>query len=246
MIAAPFDGSNYRRIDEARKAFLQTFFPDLISSLNICTALDVGCGFGFFSQYLSESGLHVVASDARAENVEEAKRRNPSMEVLQVDIEDPTIVLMRKFDLVFCFGLLYHLENPLRAIRNLASLTKKVLLIESRIAPASSVGAYLYQEGYGQDQGLTGIALIPTERCFIKCLYEAGFSSVYKTVTFPDHEEFRSSFRWKRRRTILIASKVELSLPILKKVSEPNTDQYIWHTFPKMVLCLRNYLFKRG
>ena len=36
-----------------------------------------------------------------------------------------------EFDLVLCFGLLYHLENPMRTIRHLRALTGQGLLLES-------------------------------------------------------------------------------------------------------------------
>jgi SAM-dependent methyltransferase len=215
-------------INEARKSFLETLLPDLVKEGSITNALDVGCGFGFFSGYLKEYGLKVMAIDGRPENVVEARRRNPDVELKVCDVEDPSIVSLGRYDLVFCFGLLYHLENPFRAVRNLASLTGKVLLVETVIAPTRSLATFLYEEEQKQDQGLNYIALIPSESWFIKCLYRAGFPFVYKTTVLPDHKDFRSSFIKKRRRTILVASKVKLSSPLLCVAPEPKTNRYMW------------------
>jgi SAM-dependent methyltransferase len=218
-------------INEARKNFLQKWLPDIIKRHGITTALDAGCGVGFFSRYLIHLGLEVTAFDGRPENLAEARKRNPDVEFKLCDVEDPSIISFGLFDLILCFGLLYHLENPFRAIRNLASLAGSILLIETVVAPTKSLAALLYEENLGQDQGLNYIALIPSESWFVKCLYRAGFPFVYKTTVLPDHKDFRSSLIKKRRRTVLVASKIELHSPLLVVFPEPKTKHYIWDSF---------------
>lgn len=227
-----FDTPAALLINDARKAFLETLLPTLIKTQGIRTALDIGCGVGHFSKYLMESGLQVTGVDGRLENVTEAQRRNPAITFKQNDVEDPSIIdALGPFDLVFCFGLLYHLENPFLAIRNLSLLTKNTLLIETVIAPTKSLAAFLYEEEYERNQALDYIALIPSELWFVKCLYRVGFPFVYATRKRPDHGDFRSSLIKKRRRTVLVASKVELSISSLRKFSEPKTNQHMWDVF---------------
>ena len=62
-------------------------------------------------------------------------------------------------------------------------------------------------------------------------LSRAGFPFVYKTKILPNHKDFRSSLIKKQMRTILVASKVKLSLPLLYLVPEPKTKRYIWDSF---------------
>src|SRR6266478_5089926 len=88
-------------------------------------AVDAGCGVGFFSQTLAECGLNVRGFDGRGENVAEARRRFPHIPFEQGDIEERAILELGRYDLVLCCGLLYHLENPLLAIRHLRGLTEK-------------------------------------------------------------------------------------------------------------------------
>src|SRR5207237_469295 len=95
---------------------------------------DAGCGVGFFSQTLVECGLNVHGFDARGENVAEARRRFPHIPFEKGDIVERAILQLGEFDLVLCFGLLYHLENPLVAIRNLRVLTKKWVLLASTMS----------------------------------------------------------------------------------------------------------------
>ena len=39
------------------------------------------------------------------------------------------------YDLTFCFGLLYHTENPFQVVRNLERFTRKVLFVETMVLP---------------------------------------------------------------------------------------------------------------
>src|SRR5215472_13242699 len=121
----PFDQREYRRLIEARGETIQRVVSTLKTSMNLTTAVDAGCGVGFFSRTLTECGLDTCGFDARTENVEESRRRFPEIAFGQGDVEDEGISHIGRFDLVLCFGLLYHLESPLRAIRNLHSMTRK-------------------------------------------------------------------------------------------------------------------------
>jgi 2-polyprenyl-3-methyl-5-hydroxy-6-metoxy-1,4-benzoquinol methylase len=107
----------------------------LIQPLGLRTALDVGCGLGHFSGLLHSSGLQVSAVDGRQGNVEEGRRRYPQVSFRKFDAEDYALRELGKFDLVFCFGLLYHLENPMLTIRHLQAMTKTLLLVEAVTFP---------------------------------------------------------------------------------------------------------------
>jgi SAM-dependent methyltransferase len=197
--------------------------------------LDVGCGFGYFSNWLSELGLEVTAVDGRRDNVAEASRRHPHVRFEVANVEDQLLTGVRTFDFVLCFGLLYHLENPFAAVRNLAAVSSNVLLIESVCAPGREVAAYMYEERQGLDQGINYIALIPTEAWLIKALYAAGFSFVYRTSRPPEHIDFRSRVGKKRRRIVLVASKREVISPLLVLAHEPRTRRYIWDSFGSLL-----------
>src|SRR5262249_31322573 len=116
----PFDRKEYRALIEAREQTLRRIVKRLKPALVLSTAVDAGCGVGFFSQTLAECGLSTCGFDARVENVEEARKRFPGIPFEQADVEARETSQLGQFDLVLCFGLLYHLENPLQAIRNLA------------------------------------------------------------------------------------------------------------------------------
>jgi len=223
-----FDGPDAVLFTRARQQFLQGFLPGLKSKLGLETALDVGCGVGDFSLFLRDFGFRTTALDGRKENVEEAQRRVPNVEFHEADVEDVSLAARDPFDMVLCVGLLYHLENPFRAIRNLFSLTRKVLVLESKCIPGASATLQLLDEANLEDQGLTYVAFYPSEGCLIKMMYRAGFPYVYQFRSFPDHEQFRQTEERKRSRTMLVGSKIKLDEPALVLAAEPGNSHDPW------------------
>lgn len=225
-----FDQEHARRFVTARQTFLRPILQDLDTRLKIESAADVGCGVGYFSGFLHELGFDVTGFEGRPENAEEAKRRHSGIEFKHADVEDGEIVRSGSYDLVLCVGLLYHLENPLRALRNLSAMTRKLLLIESYAAPQKQTALYLREEPSFEDQSLTSLALYPSETTLIKICYRIGFAGVYRFAPLPDHEDFRDRSGRKRQRTMFLASRTHLELPYLAWVPEPQDLSDPWQT----------------
>jgi SAM-dependent methyltransferase len=210
-----FDRKWTRDFTRVRQRFVAEFLGNVHPQINSGSALDVGSGVGDFSKFLSDLGFRVEAVDGRVENVAESKRRYPEITHHTANVEDLPAAEMGTFDLVLCFGLLYHVENPFRAIRNLYSVTGKILLIETMRIPGSETAMQLLDEGQAEDQGLNYVAFYPSESCLIKMLYRAGFPFVYGFERLPADELYTASLWRKRLRTMLVASKVSLTAPNL-------------------------------
>ena len=174
-----FDDEHQLRRTRACQAFLRQFLLDVADDLPSTRALDVACGVGYLSETLLEAGFEVTAVDARGENVDEARRRVPDARFLVHDVESDAWEALGRFPVVMCFGLLYHLENPLRVVRGLFEVTESILLLEAQIAPGESPAAVLMNEPEGEDKALNGVAFVPTENCLVKMCYQAGFAQVY-------------------------------------------------------------------
>ena len=225
-----FDLPHYRRLIESRERFLRRVLPPLKQELKLQTVLDAGCGVGFFSALLAELGFQVTAFDGRAENVAEARRRYPSLRFEQADIEDPRLVDLGRFDLVFCFGLLYHLENPFRAIRNLHALANRALIVESMTIPDARPVLEFREEGPSEDQGLRHLALYPSESCLVKVFYRAGFSDVYGFADLPEHPDFHEARERRQVRSLLLAAPGQVTASFLRVIPEPVNAPDPWTT----------------
>ncbi len=228
----PFDRKEYRALIEAREQTLRRIVKRLKPALGLSTAVDAGCGVGFFSQTLSECGLHTCGFDARSENVEEARKRFPGIPFEQADVEARATSQLGPFDLVLCFGLLYHLENPLQAIRNLAAITEKCLVLESMCVPQERCSMLLRQEPRQDDQSLAEMALYPSETSLAKMLYRAGFAKVYRVTPLPDHDDFHETREHAQRRTVLLASRTPIDVASFRLVLEPQETLDPWAKNP--------------
>jgi len=215
MAQTVFDNSTYDKFNLKRETWLKDILNAMLEGESLATAIDVGCGVGYFSGFLHRLGFTVTAIDGRSGNIEEAQRRYPEVYFKTTNVEAPEAVDLGRFDMVLCLGLLYHLENPFRAIRNLSAITEKHLIIDSFVVPTELPGALLQEELRVEDQGLDYVAFIPSEACLVMMLYKSGFHSVYAVKQLPDHHYYKKTFYRSRMRTLLIATKTSLDIPQL-------------------------------
>ena len=244
--SSPFDQHHYQRLIRAREEAIRKVLRRPNPALGLKTALDAGAGVGFFSQTLADCGLSVRGFDGRAENVAEARKRFPHIAFAQADLEDHTVLSLGKFDFVLCFGLLYHLDNPLLAVRHLRALTEKCLLLESMCVPDDKPSMLLREEPSETDQGLTDVACYPSEDSLIKMLYRAGFGFVYRLAPLPKHDDFRETFEHRRKRTVLLASAIPIALLGFRLCIETYEKQDPWtkmSAFPGTIpQCISRFL----
>jgi len=228
----PFDQREYRKLIAARAETIRRVVGKLKKEFGLASAVDAGCGVGFFSKTLDDCGLNVCGFDGREENIVEARKRFPDIPFETADIEDCSIRELGRFDLVLCCGLLYHLENPLRAMRNLRALTEKCLLLESMCLPGEKPLMLLREEPRADDQSLTDVACYPSEGSLVKMLYSAGFTVVYRVMPLPEHDDFRDTPDHSRKRTVLLASSAPIEIAGFRLCPEPRETYDPWSKVP--------------
>lgn len=125
--------------------------------------LDIGAWDGFFSFEAEKRGAkEVIAADTTIEQggnwggtkgFEYCKKSlNSKVEYKHLNIEDYT-ESYGQFDLVLCYGVLYHLKSPLIAIKNLSKLTKDggQCLLETAINNNHEGPILEYRPGHDND-----------------------------------------------------------------------------------------------
>lgn len=73
--------------------------------------LEVGCGDGFFADAFAKAGAQVVGSDIAREMIEQAKRRNPSVEWRAAPADALSFAKDASFDTVVVVLALQNIEN---------------------------------------------------------------------------------------------------------------------------------------
>jgi SAM-dependent methyltransferase len=184
-----FDTPAALEINEARLKHLASL--DL--PIDGRSVLEIGAGVGHLTRFFLERDCRVVATEAREENVEELARRLPAVDVRQADVE-ASLAHLGRFDVVFCYGVLYHLENPLRALRNMSEVCTDLLLIETMVCDATSPVLLLEDETTSVNQALRGLAHRPSPPYLAIALNRIGFDHVYVAASPPKHPDYQ--FAW--------------------------------------------------
>jgi hypothetical protein len=181
------------------------------------TVLEVGAGIGDHSTYYIDRGCDITITEARPENIAVIKARFPSAKICMLDMENPGPVVGTPFEVVHCYGLLYHLKNPEVAINYLAKSTSEVLFLETCVSFGSDSQVNLVAEAPDRStQAVSGTGCRPTRPWVVNEL-KKYFPHVYMTVTQPNHEQFPTDWtkpmehQAKLARCVFVASRLALN-----------------------------------
>jgi SAM-dependent methyltransferase len=153
------------------------------------SVLEVAAGIGDHTTYFLDRGCTVVSTEARPENLAMLRQRYPSLDVRQLDLDNP-VDLGRSFDIVYCYGTLYHLHRPAEALAYMARRCRHMLLLETCVSYGNHQAVNLVDEVAGDPtQSVVGRGCRPT-RPWIHHQLLQNFPHVYIPRTQPNHEEF--------------------------------------------------------
>ena len=219
-----FDDNAAEAINAARIAFVRS----LELPLKGCRVLDVGAGVGHFSGFYASLGATVVAVEGRSGNVGELRRRYPDIEAHVGDVQDMDLTALGRFDVVHCFGLLYHLDSPVAALRRLERVCSGVLLLETMVCDSPAPVMVLADETKAVNQALGGLGCRPSPSFVVTALNRVGFGCVYGAASPPAHPDFQ--FEWRNSlevsrhgrnlRCVFVASHAGLDVEALVPIVE--------------------------
>lgn len=161
-----------------------------------CRVLDAACNCGGFSVEAARMGAaEVLGIDVVDRYLEQARFIRDSLGLeavrfrrLPVEELDPAEV--GRFDVTFLFDVLYHFENPVLALRRLAAVTRRMIVVETRV----TTGRYdvpVWVQNYqppadpdGRDASTSlwrearRVQFCPNRRAVVELLEHLGFSTV--------------------------------------------------------------------
>ncbi len=223
-----YHGADIKAIHDTRWQMVQTCLEERLGNgRSGLTALDLASHQGWFAVNMARSGFSTVLGiDARESHVEDSQLIRDiyglnHLSFQQGDIHHLDEQQLGQFDVVLMLGLLYHLENPVGALRACRALCKNLCLIETQIVPGMSgfvdYGSYQYVrplkgsfgiidetgETHGPEASITGICLVPSLEALTWILHKVGFSDV-KVLEPP--EDAYEQLRFGKR--VMVAAQV--------------------------------------
>jgi len=167
--------------------------------------LDIGCHEGFYSIAMARQGAgQVVGLDVRESNLRKARFVAEALNFPQIAFHLANLERLHSdelgtFELTLFLGVLYHLENPMLCLRNVASVTGELCIVETQVIdevegetewgarewrrPYQGALAVIDESGEfhsadAEETGSTPVALCPSRTALLFLLKQAGFRKV--------------------------------------------------------------------
>ena len=198
---------------------IQAHFGDQACNLK---ALDIGSHEGYFTVELAKRFKSVQGVEKNAESLSSSKMIFDAFGIDNMDLICDDLLSVEKSrlkiaDLVLLYGVIYHLEDPISLLRRAASLTSRVLLLETQILNfdmeakidwgnyesqknVNGVFGVISDEPEAREGGQTEIALVPSMNALYAVLKALGFSTITK---ISDSDRMSEQF-YRDRRVILL------------------------------------------
>jgi tRNA (mo5U34)-methyltransferase len=219
-------GIHQSRLEMLNEAIDRYFSAEELAN---ATCLDVGCHEGFFAVAIAQRGARrVVGVDVREQSLRKASFAARALDLHNVQFRSGNVetldpAALGLFDFTICFGLLYHLENPMLALRRVAALTKRYVIVETqvideiegetewgsrrKIHPYNGVLALIDETaeftGGNMEASATTLATCPSPRGLETMLRHAGFDAI--EFIEPPGGAYEQLVR--RKRVVCVAAK---------------------------------------
>jgi hypothetical protein len=223
-----YHGSEIQAIHDTRWQMLQSCLDERLGqSRKGLTALDLASHQGWFAVKMAQAGFASVSGiDARESHISDSRLISDiygldHLSFEQGDIHSLDSGQLGQFDVVLMLGLLYHLENPIGALRTCHALCGNLCIIETQIVPGISgyvdYGGYQFvrplkgsfgiidetDDTHGPEASITGICMVPSLDALLWILRKVGFSDV--SVLEPPEDAYEQLRHHKR---VMVAAQV--------------------------------------
>jgi SAM-dependent methyltransferase len=229
LIAAfrAFKNPQYQRHNSRRLEHLASLGLPLSGK----SVLELGAGVGDLATFFLDRDCTLTSVEARPENCKifadtmttlgaNGYGRLRQGRVITGDVESLDRLVSGTFDIVFSYGLLYHLKDPEAMLAAMAARSSGLLLLETCVSFGRDEAINAISEPVNDPtQAFTGSGCRPT-RPWIFDRLKKLFPYAYVPSTQPAHEEFPLDWtipppNVRFTRAVFIGSHVELNNPLL-------------------------------
>lgn len=207
-----------RAVHYNRRRYLRTVIQQYVADAQDLTAIDFASHEGYFSIELAKHFSFVRGFEIRPESLAAARQISDALGVTNVEFTAADLQNMEFderlcADFVLVYGLLYHMESPIRVLRLASQLSRRHILVETQLFPYDvggriEDGSYFNQravEGVfaltpdyplGREGGSTDVALVPSLNALLYLLRTFGFHNLQVIGPDPDdYEQYRRGSR---------------------------------------------------
>jgi SAM-dependent methyltransferase len=191
-----FEASYYRESNLTR--LVNLFAHADVERWRGMRVLEVGAGLGHLGDAFADLGFDVTSKDGRQEHVEAMRARGRESFVLDLDLTG--VNEAGDFELVFAFGVLYHLAHPEEFLHSCGKAAK-VLLLETAVCDRREpVVDWVSESGgwRGKDQAVGGRGCRPSPSWVENTCREAGFDTV-RDISSPLGDWSSGTYGWEPR-----------------------------------------------
>jgi hypothetical protein len=195
--SSAFATLGYRRINSRRLEHLASLGLNLVGR----SILELGAGVGDHTTFFLDRDCTVLSVEARPENCQQFIATMKSMHaggyvqalkwsLKHGDVNRLDQFSLNPFEVVYAYGILYHLSDPERALKLYADFCTDMLLLETCVAVGEYDDFNLTPEQSSEStQSIEGMGCRPTRPWIFKELSK-HFAHVYVPKTQPAHELF--------------------------------------------------------
>jgi ubiquinone/menaquinone biosynthesis C-methylase UbiE len=208
-------------IHDTRLAMVEAAVTDRFGNARGLECLDIGCHQGFYSIAMARRGWRVTGMDAREESLRSARFASEAAGVADIRYRRGRVETLaadegRTYDLTLFLGVLYHVEDPMLCLRQVAAVTKDMCAIETQVVdevegfaewgarewtrPYHGILALIDESGEfragNRETGVTPMATCPSPRALLFMCRQAGFT--HAEILTPPPGAYEQHARGKR------------------------------------------------
>lgn len=119
------------------KSTVELFYPGPQKENEKFSVVDLGCLEGGYSVEFAKMGFNTLGIEVRQDNIDKCNyvKQQTGLDNLKFVKDDVrNLKNYGKFDITLCYGLLYHLDNPVAYLKTICENTNKVLVLHTHYA----------------------------------------------------------------------------------------------------------------